>query len=145
MPGEDIYWHYDENESFDSGTVRLHIPVITNENVALQICHQTLRWKEGELWYGDFSFPHRVRNLGQKTRIHLVLDLVVNEWLESQFPSALFEEQYERALARKKCESFYRFYDLQFLIKRYSRSIANNPARVLPKVLELVGLKKQSR
>ena len=29
------------------------------------LCHQEYRWRPGELWYGDYSFPHQVINQGE--------------------------------------------------------------------------------
>ncbi|WP_339705616.1 aspartyl/asparaginyl beta-hydroxylase domain-containing protein [Algoriphagus aquimarinus] len=37
--------------------------------------------KEGECWYLRLSDPHRVLNEGETDRIHLVMDLKVNDWL----------------------------------------------------------------
>jgi len=66
QPGKNIYWHYDPTESIDADVnARLHIPIITNPNVQFQICHEDQIWRPGELWYGDFSFPHRLRNGGR--------------------------------------------------------------------------------
>ena len=36
----------------------------------------------GEAWYLDLNRPHRVENEGTVARVHLVLDLLVNDWLE---------------------------------------------------------------
>ena len=38
---------------------------------------------KGELWYLRLSDPHSVRNYGLTERIHLSIDVVVNEWVES--------------------------------------------------------------
>jgi len=43
--------------------------------------------REGECWYVNTSLPHRVANLGQTDRIHLVIDCEVNGWLRSFFPA----------------------------------------------------------
>jgi quercetin dioxygenase-like cupin family protein len=43
--------------------------------------------REGESWYVNFNLPHRVLNLGETARVHLVLDCVLNDWLRSQFPA----------------------------------------------------------
>ena len=40
----------------------------------------------GRLHYVNFSNPHYVRNDGDEARVHLVLDLKVNEFLEKVFP-----------------------------------------------------------
>jgi hypothetical protein len=42
----------------------------------------------GEYWYLDFTLPHRVANRSDRSRIHLVIDCVVNPWLLEQLASA---------------------------------------------------------
>ena len=39
---------------------------------------------EGECWYLNFSLPHKVANNGDKDRIHLVVDCMLNHWLQTQ-------------------------------------------------------------
>lgn len=41
---------------------------------------------EGQAWYIDFSLPHRVSNMGDEDRVHLVMDCGVDEWLETMIP-----------------------------------------------------------
>ena len=71
-----ITWHFDYDESYSFGNARLHIPIIINDNCSGFICHNYYRWKVGEIWYGDFSFPHKVSNKGKSDRVHLVIDLI---------------------------------------------------------------------
>jgi hypothetical protein len=35
----------------------------------------------GSAWYLRLSDPHRVANRGTSDRVHLVVDLAVNDWL----------------------------------------------------------------
>jgi hypothetical protein len=105
QPGKNIYWHYDETETIDTNVnARLHIPIITNPGVQFQICHEDQIWRAGELWYGDFSFPHRLRNGGQAERIHLVLDLKVSDYVTSLFPPSFLEQKERRRRARRLCQ-----------------------------------------
>jgi hypothetical protein len=85
-PGSQIRWHYDNIDTIDRESVRLHAPIVTNDGVQFEICHVNCPWKPGELWYGDFSFPHRVFNKGAEQRWHLVMDLVINDWISNLFP-----------------------------------------------------------
>ena len=71
---KNIYWHYDGTDSLDEVTARLHIPIYTNPKVLFQISHENCYWREGELWYGDFSFPHRLFNGWDKNRVHIIMD-----------------------------------------------------------------------
>lgn len=100
-PGEYIYWHVDSGDSLDAVTTRLHIPIFTDENVRFQISHKNCVWQAGEFWYGDFSFPHRVYNGGTRSRVHLILDLMVDERVESLFP-AEYVQQRESRIALKQ-------------------------------------------
>ena len=69
-----ITWHKDWDESVEYGNCRLHIPLIINNNCWGNLSHQFYSWSPGELWYGDYSFPHQVINNGDSDRVHLVLD-----------------------------------------------------------------------
>jgi hypothetical protein len=80
--GSVIKEHRDFSLSFEDGEARLHIPVTTNSEVEFVLDGKRIVMSEGECWYHNFNLPHRVSNLGQSDRIHLVLDLVVNDWLK---------------------------------------------------------------
>ena len=84
--GSTIREHTDLNLSFEDGTMRVHIPLTTNEKVDFYVNNEKLMMNPGEAWYINFNLPHRVNNKGQTDRIHLVLDCVVNEWLNAVIP-----------------------------------------------------------
>jgi hypothetical protein len=111
LPGKNIYWHMDYKESVDSDLVRLHIPVVTSDDVEFQICHEDCRWKAGELWYGDFTFPHRVRNGGTTTRIHLVIDLVKNDKVLALLPQELLAQREKRLRVKSICRRLLKRYE----------------------------------
>lgn len=79
--GAKIREHRDYFIGIEDGTIRLHIPVITNEKVEFYLDNELVNMREGELWYLDFYQKHRVENNGEKDRIHLVIDCKVNAWL----------------------------------------------------------------
>jgi len=54
--------------------VRIHIPVITNDQVLFHCGTQTVNMKAGECWLFDAWRNHKVVNHSDETRIHLVLD-----------------------------------------------------------------------
>lgn len=85
-PGENIDTHSDTYIAFQYGHVRLHIPIITNDQVAMTIGGEDKYWDAGQLWYGDFSKPHSVVNNGSSPRIHLMFDVCINPMLMSLFP-----------------------------------------------------------
>ncbi|MFZ2030785.1 MAG: aspartyl/asparaginyl beta-hydroxylase domain-containing protein [Vitreimonas sp.] len=87
-PGGVIREHVDDVFGFWSGILRLHIPIVTHPRVNFMLAGRRRHWRPGELWYGDFSLPHSVRNESDVIRAHLVIDVLVNEFILSQFPDA---------------------------------------------------------
>jgi hypothetical protein len=86
QPGGSAGLHRDP-VAFPLGVVRLHVPIITHPDVELWIGGERMQWGVGELWYGDFTFPHRLANPSPITRVHLVLDICVTDALLALFPS----------------------------------------------------------
>ncbi|GHE60390.1 aspartyl/asparaginyl beta-hydroxylase domain-containing protein [Roseivirga thermotolerans] len=84
-PGSHIKEHSDHSLSFFDGLVRLHIPLQTNPQIEFIVAGEKLPMKEGECWFANFNELHSVYNGGQTDRIHLVIDLKVNDWLASLF------------------------------------------------------------
>ena len=76
--------------------MRLHIPIPTDPAVAFVIDGHRMNWKAGELWYGDFSRVHSVKNDSQIIRVHIVIDVLINDYLLSLFP--------EDFVARRRAE-----------------------------------------
>jgi len=85
-PGGHIKDHFDFHTSFRFGLLRLHIPIITHPDVAFIIDGERVSWAPGELWYGDFSKVHSVKNDSPLVRTHLVMDVQINDFLLSLFP-----------------------------------------------------------
>lgn len=85
-PNGHIKEHYDFHTSFQFGLLRLHIPIITHSDVVFTIDGQRVIWNPGELWYGDFSLVHSVKNLSPIVRVHMVIDVQINDFLLSLFP-----------------------------------------------------------
>ena len=88
-PGSVIKEHTDLDLGVESGTARIHIPVITNPGVEFLLNGRRVEMAEGQAWYLRLGDPHAVANRGTTDRVHLVLDLVANAWLMGFFePSA---------------------------------------------------------
>ena len=107
-PGKQIFWHSDFWHSIDSKMIRLHIPIVTNAKVGFQIAHEDCVWQPGELWYGDFTFPHRLENGGDADRIHLVLDLMNNDAISALLPDSLKNQRELRCRARARSDRLLR-------------------------------------
>jgi len=88
-PGSRIKQHSDNVLSFEEGTVRVHIPVVTNDAVEFYLNDARVVLEAGSAWYLRLSDPHSVANRGSSDRIHLVVDAEVNAWVEALLDSAL--------------------------------------------------------
>lgn len=85
LPGSEIMEHTDAGLCAANGDARLHIALQTDEQVFFHIAGQRLPMHVGECWYTDVSLPHRVRNRSGQTRMHLVMDVQVDERLAAAF------------------------------------------------------------
>jgi hypothetical protein len=86
-PDGHIKDHFDFHTSFQFGLLRLHIPIVTHPDVVFFIDAQRMNWKPGELWYGDFSKVHSVKNNSSMVRVHMVIDVQINDFVLSLFPA----------------------------------------------------------
>jgi len=80
--GAIIKEHTDYDMSFEHGEARFHIPILTNDLVDFFIEDEKILMKEGNCWYLNLSLKHRVHNFGNTSRIHLVVDCKVNDWIK---------------------------------------------------------------
>jgi hypothetical protein len=87
--GSVIREHRDYKLGYEDGEVRLHVPLITNPDVAFHVNGQRLMMNPGECWYINFNLPHRVANRGTTDRVHLVIDCTVNDWLRALLPAEI--------------------------------------------------------
>ncbi|MFB9924164.1 aspartyl/asparaginyl beta-hydroxylase domain-containing protein [Amycolatopsis halotolerans] len=104
-PGGRLGEHRDRC-GFDYGTLRLHVPIVTNPKAILKIGGEVHRWQPGSLWYGDFSRRHEAWNDGPSARVHLLLDtLITRELLDlfpAEFTNALSDEDVVFARPRRE-------------------------------------------
>jgi hypothetical protein len=87
-PGGKIKEHAD-GEGFALGRghlIRVHIPIMTNDDVWYVIGGQRHMLRPGELWYGDFSKPHWGENRGKERRIYLMANLRLTAAVLKLFP-----------------------------------------------------------
>ena len=88
-PGSVIKEHNDLDLDARRGVARVHIPVITNPEVAFELNRRRVEMTPGSVWYLRLSDPHRVANNGASDRVHLVIDLEVNDWLRGLLDEAI--------------------------------------------------------
>ncbi|MBD6620285.1 aspartyl/asparaginyl beta-hydroxylase domain-containing protein [Komarekiella sp. 'clone 1'] len=84
--GASIQEHCDTYHDFKYGQIRLHIPLVTHEDVVIVIDGDRCKWEAGQLWYGNFAKPHWVMNNSSLDRIHLIIDVCINDFVLSLFP-----------------------------------------------------------
>ncbi len=89
--GATIAEHRDFRLGFEDGEVRLHIPILTNAAVEFVLDGRPVVLGPGECWYLNLNLPHGVANRSLARRVHLVIDCVVNSWLEVQFETAMHD------------------------------------------------------
>ena len=87
-PGSIIKEHFDDDLSFDDGTVRIHIPITTNPGVVFEVNRRRVDMAVGEAWYLRLCDPHRVANSGETDRVHMVIDATVNDWVGAMLDRA---------------------------------------------------------
>ncbi len=80
--GSRIKEHTDLDLAAENGMARLHIPIETNDDVDFRLNGTRIVLQEGECWYLRLSDPHSVANNGSTDRVHLVIDAIVNPWLQ---------------------------------------------------------------
>jgi hypothetical protein len=86
--GSHIAEHVDHALEFEQGQVRIHIPIVTSDDVKFFLDGMRLAMAPGEAWYTNVNLPHSVENHGTIDRIHLVLDCSVDGWLRELFARA---------------------------------------------------------
>lgn len=94
--GAEIKPHKDYCLGYEDGCFRIHIPVITNDEVEFILDNKRLIMKEGECWYINANFTHSVANRGKEDRIHLVIDGIRNEWTDKLFFKNAKKEAFEK-------------------------------------------------
>jgi hypothetical protein len=87
-PGSVIKEHSDYDLSFEQGSVRIHIPITTNDGVAFELNRRRVILEAGTCWYLRLSDPHSVANRGDADRVHMVIDATANDWVGAVFAAA---------------------------------------------------------
>ena len=80
-PEGGIKEHRDVFVGVDFEDLRLHVPVLTNDDVDFMVGGERVVMRPGECWYVNVDQPHAVLNRGTTPRVHLIFDVVVNDWL----------------------------------------------------------------
>ncbi len=87
-PGSRIKEHTDHEYTEIDGTLRIHIPVVTNPDVEFLLSGTRVVMEAGSAWYLRLNNPHSVANRGRADRVHMLVDMVMNERLRAMLESA---------------------------------------------------------
>lgn len=82
-PGSVIREHRDHDLAAEHGAARLHVPITTNPQVDFRLNGTQVTMRPGSLWYLRLDDLHSVTNAGDTARVHLVIDALVDPWLEN--------------------------------------------------------------
>jgi len=85
-PHRDFGYASDRRWSFERGFIRVHVPILTDERVQWRLADDRIDMRPGEAWYLNVCLRHSVENPTDDDRVHLVLELQVNQWLRRLFP-----------------------------------------------------------
>jgi hypothetical protein len=109
--GKIINTHIDFNGGYEDGIFRVHIPIITNEDVFFILNGERLHMRSGEAWYTNINLPHGVENNGTTNRVHLVIDCIRNDWSDALFFSLAPKENFFPAEEEESAEALQRMID----------------------------------
>lgn len=82
-PGTLIKEHRDHDLALWDGMARIHVPIATSDAVIFRVNGRRIDMGPGECWYLNANHPHSVVNGGACDRVHLVIDCIANDWLET--------------------------------------------------------------
>jgi hypothetical protein len=88
-PGAAIREHRDHRLGYADGEVRIHVPIHTGPDVTFLHDGERVDMAPGEAWYMDLNLPHAVANRGTTPRVHLVVDCVLDAWLDAQLSAGV--------------------------------------------------------
>jgi hypothetical protein len=82
-PGSLIREHCDPALDAESATLRLHVPIATSPDVEFLLNGRPVAMEPGSCWYLRLTDPHQAVNRSANDRIHLVVDAIINPWLDA--------------------------------------------------------------
>jgi hypothetical protein len=85
-PGGFVHEHRDLVGAAPMGVVRLHVPIVTHPDVEFYVRGKRLFLRPGEAWILDTSYRHSVANRSDVHRVHLVVDLELDQTLRALLP-----------------------------------------------------------
>lgn len=94
-PQSEIKPHRDHDMGYENNNFRIHVPIMTNDEVEFTLDGEVLNMMAGDCWYTNVNYVHSVRNDGDTDRVHLVIDFERNAWSDKLFYSMAPKESFE--------------------------------------------------
>lgn len=86
LPGGKLHPHRDLSGASILNCIRFHIPLVTNDLMDFRVSKKRVVMRPGELWALDTSYLHSVHNAGEADRIHIVMEVEMNDWVRELLP-----------------------------------------------------------
>jgi hypothetical protein len=83
--GYTIKKHRDIARNFEHNMIRIHVPIISNDEIYTYLDDERVKMEPGECWYMDLDLHHEIFNKSDQDRVNLVMDCVRNKWWEGIF------------------------------------------------------------
>ncbi|SNS57315.1 Aspartyl/Asparaginyl beta-hydroxylase [Pseudomonas japonica] len=88
-PNSHIHEHRDYDLGGADADMRLHVPLLTPEQVDFMLESRRVPMQAGECWFLDLNRPHSVNNHDSSPRVHLVIDCRPGPWLDAAIENGL--------------------------------------------------------
>jgi len=85
--------HMDPATCCDDGVARFNVPIQTAPEVLFIVAGEPVHFSLGDTWYLNAGARHGVRNDSPRRRVHLMLDCIVNPWLNGVLEAAGLEHR----------------------------------------------------
>ena len=79
------------------GVGRFHVPIISHPEVRFFVSGQRLYLAPGETWNLDTTYKHKLRNGSDVTRIHLIVDVELNDAVRAMMPPTDLRDRVHQA------------------------------------------------
>jgi hypothetical protein len=96
-PGGWIKEHRDISGGVPMGIGRFHVPMVTHPEVCFFVSGERVTMGPGEVWNLDTTYRHRVVNDSPVSRIHLILDVELNDAVRGMLPAEDWRDRRHQA------------------------------------------------
>lgn len=96
-PGGQIAEHRDISGGVPMGVGRFHVPIVTHPDVEFYVSGHKVFLGPGELWTLDTTYKHKLHNRSDVLRIHLIVDVELNDAVKAMLPKLEPQDLLHRA------------------------------------------------